>query len=125
MIAQMYKVSDAPYPDYAGSFYYNFGDYPYADGARCEGLLGAYQLAIKLNDLERGKKLWSAVRLAAWSLMHLVNTPDAVYIARRPDIAVGGIRFKFTRQWFRIDTIQHVACFFGKLLPHWKFERNS
>ena len=116
MVAQMYKVSDAPFPDYAGAFFYNFGDYPYADGARCEGLLGAYQLAVKLCDQHRAGYLSAALRLAAWSLMHLVNTPDAVYFARRPDIAVGGIRFKYTRQWFRIDTIQHVASFYAKLL---------
>lgn len=119
MIAQMYKVSDAPYPDYAGAFFYNFGDYPYADGARCEGLLGAHQLAVKLNDQHRARYLSAALRLATWSLMNLVNTPDAVYFARRPDIAIGGIRFKYTRQWFRIDTIQHVASFYAKMLPDW------
>ena len=120
MIAQMYKVTDAPYPDYAGAFYYNFGDYPYADGARCEGLLGAYQLAVKLHDQHRESSLSAAIHMAAWSLMHLVNTPDAVYFANRPDIAIGGIRFKYTRQWFRIDTIQHVASFYAKMLPIWK-----
>ncbi|MFK7738166.1 MAG: hypothetical protein AB8B50_19215 [Pirellulaceae bacterium] len=33
--------------------------------------------------------------------------------------ALGGIRFKLTRQWFRIDTIQHVASFY---LKHLLFE---
>ena len=41
-IAYQYKVTDAPYPDYADAFYYDFGDYPYADSTRCEGLPGAY-----------------------------------------------------------------------------------
>jgi len=120
MIEHMYKVSDAPYPDYAGAFYYNFGDYPYADGARCEGLLGAYELAVKTGDEARAASLWPALRLAAWALMHLVNTEDSIYFAPNPVPALGGIRFKYTRQWFRIDTIQHVASFYAKLLPYWE-----
>lgn len=120
MIEHMYTVTNAPYPDYAGAFYYSFGDYPYADGARCEGLLGAYALAVKMCDVERARAIWPALRLAAWAVMHLVNTEDAIYFARNPMIALGGIRFKYTRQWFRIDTIQHVASFFAKLLPFWE-----
>lgn len=119
MIGHLYKVTDAPYPDYAGAFYYQYGDYPYADGARCEGLLGAYELALKLGDHARARSIWPALKLAAWALMHLVNTPDAIYFAKNPHLSLGGIRFKYTRQWFRIDTIQHVASFFAKLLPHW------
>jgi hypothetical protein len=119
MIDQLYKVTDAPYPDYAGAFYYNFGDYPYADGARCEGMLGAYELAVKMGEQEIASRIWQAIRLAAWALMHLVNTEEAIYFARNPELALGGIRFKYTRQWFRIDTIQHVASFYAKLLPHW------
>jgi hypothetical protein len=119
MIDHQYKVADAPYPDYAGAFYYNHGDYPYADGARCEGLLGAYELAIKMGDQEKAYQIWGALRLAAWAVMHLVNTEDSIYFAKNPSVALGGIRFKYTRQWFRIDTIQHVASFFAKLLPYW------
>lgn len=120
MIDHLYKVADAPYPDYAGAFYYNFGDYPYADGARCEGLCGAYELAIKMGDWATARQIWQAMRLAAWAVMHLVNTEDAIYCAKNPHFALGGIRFKYTRQWFRIDTIQHVASFYAKMLPHWE-----
>lgn len=119
MIDHMYKVTDAPYPDYAGAFYYEYGDYPYADGARCEGLLGAYELAVKMGQLEKADQIWLALRLAAWAVMHLVNTEDSIYSAPNPAVALGGIRFKHTRQWFRIDTIQHVASFFAKMLPYW------
>ncbi|TVQ97085.1 MAG: hypothetical protein EA399_13855 [Desulfovibrionales bacterium] len=125
MVQLMYTVTDAPYPDYAGAFYYNFGDYPYADGARCEGLLGAYELAVKMGDRTTAAELWPALRLAAWALLHLVNTKDSLYFAPRPDLALGGIRFKYTRQWFRIDTIQHVASFFAKMLPHWDAEEHG
>ena len=120
MIDHLYKITDAPYPDYAGAFYYQHGDFPYADGARCEGLLGAYELAIKMEDRERARGIWPALKLSAWALMHLVNTPDAIYFAKNPHLRLGGIRFKYTRQWFRIDTIQHVASFYAKLLPHWE-----
>lgn len=119
MIDHLYKVTDALYPDYAGAFYYEFGDYPYADGARCEGLLGAYELTLKMGDREKAASIWPALKLAAWAVMHLVNTEDAIYFARNPYLSLGGIRFKYTRQWFRIDTIQHVASFFAKMLPHW------
>lgn len=119
MIEHQYKVNDAPYPDYAGAFYYNFGDYPYADGARCEGLLGAYELALKMGNQRQADTIWQSLRLAAWAVMHLVNTQEAIYFAKNPVIALGGIRFKYTRQWFRIDTIQHVVSFYSKLLPYW------
>jgi hypothetical protein len=119
MTDHMYKVTDAPYPDYAGGFYYEYGDYPYADGARCEGLLGAYELAVKMNDTKKAEELWEVMMLASWALLHLVNTKESIYFAPKPQIALGGIRFKHTRQWFRIDTIQHVASFFAKLLPYW------
>ena len=122
MIEQMYTVMDAPYPDYVGAFYYEYGDYPYADGARCEGLLAAYQLSVQANDKIRQKKYWKALKLAAWSLLHLVNTEESLYSVPNPKLSLGGIRFKYTRQWFRIDTIQHVASFFAKLLPYWALE---
>jgi len=125
MIAHLYRVSDAPYPDYAGAFYYEYGDYPYADGARCEGLLGAYELALKMGDRARAAEIWPALKLAAWAVMHLVNTEDAIYFARNPALSLGGIRFKYTRQWFRIDTIQHVASFFAKMLPYWEREEGG
>ena len=63
--------------------------------------------------------LFPALKLGAWAVLHLVNTEEATYSFKRPDLALGGIRFKYTRQWFRIDTIQHVASFYAKLLPHW------
>lgn len=125
MIDHMYKVSDAPYPDYAGAFYYTHGDYPYADGARCEGLLGAYELALKMGDRDTAHQLWPALRLGAWAVLHLANSEDSLYFAPNPAIALGGIRFKYTRQWFRIDTIQHVASFFAKLLPFWDGEESE
>ena len=119
MVDQMYTTSDALYPDYPGTFYYDYGDYPYADGARAEGLLAALELAAKVGDAERTQRYATAARQLAWATMHLANSPEALYFAARPDLAHGAIRFKHTRQWFRIDTTQHVAGFYLKLLPNW------
>jgi len=120
MVERMYTHADALYPDYPGSFYYEYGDYPYADGARAEGLLAALQLARKMGDEARTKKYAAAAGQVVWATLHLTNTAEAMYFADRPDLAIGGIRFKHTRQWFRIDTTQHVAGFYLKLLPSWR-----
>ena len=45
------------------------------------------------------------------------DTCDSVYSAPNPERTIGGIRFKLTRQWLRIDTIQHVVSFYLKFLP--------
>ncbi len=119
MINHMYNEKSALYPDYIGAFYYNYGNYPYADGARAEGLMAALDLAIKMKDIEKVKKYFEALKKVAWATLHLCNTEESVYAVPNPDKAIGGIRFKHTRQWFRIDTIQHVAAFYIKLLEKW------
>jgi len=120
MVELTYTSEDSLYPDYPGAFYYEYGDYPYADGARAEGLLAALQLAHKMGDEARTEKYAAAAKNVVWATLHLANSPEAMYFADRPELAVGGIRFKHTRQWFRIDTMQHVAGFYLKLLPSWE-----
>lgn len=116
MCRQQYTEENALYPDYVGAFFYNYGDHPYPDGARGEGLFGAYQLAVKTGDEERIRRYGQSLSMLIWSLMHLCNTAESTYAAKNPNMAIGGIRFKYTRQWFRIDTIQHVASLFFKYL---------
>ncbi len=116
MIQHQYHEVDALFPDYVGSFYYRYGDHPYPDGARAEGLLAAYDLAIKDNDAQRIANFRRGIERVAWATLRLYNSANAVYSAKNPSESFGGIRFKFTRQWFRIDTIQHVASFYLKLL---------
>jgi hypothetical protein len=120
MMDRMYKVTEAPYPDYAGGLYGVYGDYPHADSARCVGLAAAYELAHKMGDHRQMRYLWRGMRLAAWAIMHLVNSPDAIYAAPNPQLALGGVRFKYTRQWFRIDSIQHLVSFYSRMLPYWQ-----
>jgi len=112
----MYTEEDALYPDYVGSFYYQYGDHPYPDGVCAEGLLAAYQLALRVGDRERIERYRGACAKVTSATLRLCNTPDSVYSAANPARAIGGIRFKLTRQWFRVDTIQHVASFYLKLL---------
>ena len=109
MVDHMYTASDALYPDYVGSFYYGYGDHPFPDGARAEGLMGALELAIKTKNEPQRKKYYEAMKAITWSTMHLANTPESTYAVPNPALTIGGIRFKWTRQWFRIDTLQHVA----------------
>jgi hypothetical protein len=120
MINHMYTAENALYPDYTGSFYYYYGEHPYPDGARLEGVIAAYKLAKKVGNMKLVEALWSAMEQGAWSVLHLVNTPDSTYSVSNPAITIGGVRLKLTRQWFRIDTIQHVSGFLAKMLPYWE-----
>ena len=116
MIEQMYNEDDALYPDYVGSFYYEYGDLPYPDGARCEGLVAALGLAMKLGDEGRTRRYASASIKAIWATSLLANSPESLYFVPNAEKAMGGVRFKQTRQWFRIDTIQHVVCFYYRFM---------
>ena len=47
--------------------------------------------------------------------MILANNDKNNFAHKNPVKSLGGIRFKATRQWIRIDSIQHVACFYFRL----------
>lgn len=115
MIEKTYQKDDTPYIDYEGSYYYNYGDHFYPDGSRSEGLVAAYYLANDLGEVELAKKILEACRKTAKSQMLLVNVPENIYAHKNPEKSLGAIRFKATRQWVRVDSIQHVACFYFRL----------
>lgn len=115
MIEKSYKKDDSPYIDYEGAFYYNYGDHFYQDGARSEGLIAAYYLAKKLKKNELAEKYLHACRKAALSQMFLFNSEKNNYAHLNPEKSKYSIRFKATRQWVRVDSVQHVACFFLRL----------
>lgn len=115
MIEKSYKKDDSPYLDYEGAFYYNYGDHFYPDGARSEGLIAAYYLAKQLNKKELEEKYLHACRKAAQSQMLLFNSEINNYAHLNQNKSENSIRFKATRQWVRVDSIQHVACFFLRL----------
>lgn len=115
MIEHMYQKDDTPFIDYEGSFYYEHGDHFYPDGSRSEGLIGAYYLAKKIGNEEMAQYLIEGCRKAAQSQMLLFNNEVNNFAHKNPEKSKGSIRFKATRQWVRVDSIQHVACFYFRL----------
>ena len=115
MMDRMYKVNETPYLDYEGGFYYEFGDHYFPDGARSEGLISAYYLAKKVGNEDFAAKVLDACKLAARSQFYLFNCEEYTFSHQNPKKSVNSIRFKNTRQWVRVDSVQHVACFFIRL----------
>ena len=115
MIQLTYNRDDSPYIDYEGGYYYDSGDHFYPDGARSEGLVASYYLALRLGWSELAEKLLAACKLTAKCQFLLYNNEVNSYSHKNPAKSIGSIRFKATRQWVRVDSIQHVACFFARL----------
>lgn len=115
MIEKMYKLDDSPYIDYDGGYYYEYGDHYFPDGARSEGLIASYYLAKKTGDEALAKEILSACKRAAKSQFPLFINEKNNYAHKNPSRSYKTIRFKATRQWVRVDSIQHVACFFIRL----------
>ena len=72
-------------------------------------------LARFLGNQELESKYLEACRKTAQSQMLLFNSDKNNYAHLNPEKSKGSIRFKATRQWVRVDSIQHVACFFLRL----------
>ena len=115
MLEKMYKRDDSPYIDYEGGYYYNYGDHFFPDGARSEGLVAAYYLAKFLEKSDLATKLLEGCKSAAKSQFSLFNCEEYVYSHKNQLRSLNSIRFKATRQWVRVDSIQHVECFFSRL----------
>lgn len=115
MVEKTYRHDDSPYIDYEGGYYYEYGDHYFPDGARSEGLIAAYYLAKFLNMDNLAKKLLNACKRVAMCQFHLFNDEINNYSHKSPERSLNSIRFKATRQWVRVDSIQHVSCFFARL----------
>ncbi len=115
MMNKTYKRDDSPFIDYEGSFYYNYGDHYYPDGSRSEGVIAAYYLAKKIGQDEFAAEILEECRKNAKSQLILHNSEINNFAHLNQEKSVGAIRFKATRQWIRVDSIQHVACFFFRL----------
>lgn len=115
MVAKTYKRNDSPYIDYEGGYYYEYGDHYFPDGARSEGLVAAYYLAKYLKMDNLAQKLLSACKKVAMCQFHLFNNELNNYSHKNQERSKNSIRFKATRQWVRVDSIQHVSCFFARL----------
>lgn len=115
MVEKTYRHDDSPYIDYEGGYYYEYGDHYFPDGARSEGLIAAYYLAKYLNMNNLTEKLLNACKRVAMCQFHLFNDEINNYSHKNPERSLNSIRFKATRQWVRVDSIQHVSCFFARL----------
>ena len=115
MVEKTYRHDDSPYIDYEGGYYYEYGDHSFPDGARSEGLIAAYYLAKCLNMNNLAEKLLNACKRVAMCQFHLFNDEINNYSHKNPERSLNSIRFKATRQWVRVDSIQHVSCFFARL----------
>lgn len=115
MVEKTYRRDDSPYIDYEGGYYYEYGDHYFPDGARSEGLIASYYLAKFLKMGNLAEKLLNACKRVAMCQFHLFNDEINNYSHKNPERSLNSIRFKATRQWVRVDSIQHVACFFARL----------
>ena len=115
MVEKTYRHDDSPYIDYEGGYYYEYGDHYFPDGARSEGLVAAYYLARYLKMDNLAQKLLNACKRVAMCQFHLFNDEINNYSHKNPERSANSIRFKATRQWVRVDSIQHVSCFFARL----------
>jgi len=125
MIDHMYQENDSPFFDYVGAYYYHYGEHAYPDGARCEGLIAAYYLAAHLGDEQRAAHFMTYIQKAAKNLLYTFNTPESTFAHKKPAKSMHSFRFKFTRQWVRVDSVQHAACFYARLLPVFKTPSRS
>ncbi|MDJ0761563.1 MAG: protein containing Six-hairpin glycosidase-like domain protein [Myxococcota bacterium] len=115
MIEHMYNTSNSLYFDNPGTFFYNYGDHAYTDGARAEGLIAAYYLAKRMGKTALAEKFLEANILVAKSLLPTYHSKASSFAFPAPKKAIGSFRFKLTRQWVRVDSVQHTACFFARL----------
>lgn len=115
MVEKTYRRDDSPYIDYEGGYYYQYGDHYFPDGARSEGLVAAYYLAKYLKMGNLAQKLLNACKKVAMCQFHLFNNELNNYSHKNQERSRNSIRFKATRQWVRVDSIQHVSCFFARL----------
>jgi len=101
--------------DYIGGFYYNYGDHVYHDASRNEGVVSAYYLAQYLNDEQKANWIMENMLLSAKGLMQTFHCEESVYPHIDQQKALHSFRFKLTRQWVRVDSVQHAVCFLARL----------
>jgi hypothetical protein len=97
-----------PYPDYAGG--YRAKGLPGIPSATYnEGVLDAYEVAVKTGDHQRAARYQRAGLLAALFTLRLQFTADNAYYIERPDRALGAFRASLGDAALRIDHTQHAV----------------
>ena len=67
-------------------------------------------------DNEKASWIKENMLLSAKGLMKTFHDEKSTYCHKYPKKALHSFRFKLTRQWVRVDCVQHAACFFARLL---------
>jgi len=87
-----------------------------SDGVYTEGLAYAYEIA-KLTGNKNHQKLYEdSLQLAVGNLISLQYTKDTAAQYKRPDRAIGALRYSTDRSGIRIDTVQHTLDAYRKIL---------
>ncbi len=117
MFEHMYKDANTleTNKDYVGGFFYEYGDHVYHDASRNEGVVSAYYLAKYLKDEEKAKWIMEHMLLSAKGLFQTFHSEKSVYAHIDQKKGLHAFRFKITRQWVRVDCVQHASCFFARL----------
>jgi AMMECR1 domain-containing protein len=109
--------ADIPYPDYAGG--YRTRGFPGISSAtHNEGVLEAYDLALRTGDRDRAARYQRAGLLAALFTLRLQLTDENCYYIRRPDRALGAFRESLADGRLRIDHTQHALNSLLKVERH-------
>ena len=116
MFKQMYKDNNtlAINKDYIGGFFYNYGDHVYHDASRCEGIVSAYNLAKYLGYDDKVDNIMDHMKLNVQGLIKTFHSKTSVYPHIDQKKALHSFRFKLTRQWVRVDSVQHAVCFLSR-----------
>jgi hypothetical protein len=117
MFEHMYKDNNTNKnnKDYIGGFFYEYGDHVYHDASRCEGIVSAYYLAKYLKEEKKASWIMEHMLLSAKGLMQTFHSTKSNYAHINQQKALHSFRFKLTRQWVRVDSVQHAACFYVRL----------
>jgi len=92
--------------------------YPHSSstGVYLEGVTYAYELARERNDTARMKTYGESVRLASLNIINLQFDSENTYYLNRPERVLGAIRVGVAQNSIRVDTTQHSADAFKRIL---------
>ncbi len=110
----MQQWDNMDYPDQLGRFYdpkrRQYG-VPHASSTAVylEGLIDAYDLAVKVGDTARAKKYKKAIKggIRALQQIQFMDDVDMFYIEKRPTV-YGGLRTTEFDNRIRVDNVQHA-----------------
>lgn len=80
----------------------------------CEGILAAWNLALRVGDTERAARYAHACEEALRFMTRLIIYPEDGYCLHDPDRALGGVRCSLITSYVRIDFVSHTLMAFAR-----------